>query len=309
MRRSLLLTLGHPDWWATALAAFLVRGGILVIAIPVVALPSLAALSAVAAPLLSGVALGDSSIPSIALLASAAALVSAVVFVTGLAGAWLDVALVGEASEALGGTATTGRASLREALNARLTPHLITILALGFAVFRLVNAGYEELTSPTTSPAPLAARIVGHAPEAVAALVVAWLLAEAAGGLALRRYVADGPPRTAGAAVVAGIRGLARPSGIATLVVTDLIVLGLSLALWLAVSATWIHLADRVADGATVLELGAALLAFIVAWLAGLLLFGAALAWRAVSWTAVSIRIERPQSVAAAVSEPAGEAV
>ena len=83
MRRSLLLTLGHPDWWAVSPAAFLVRGGILVVALPVLALPSLAGLSAVVAPLLTGVVLGDSSIPPIVLLAGAAALVSAVLFITG----------------------------------------------------------------------------------------------------------------------------------------------------------------------------------------------------------------------------------
>ena len=308
MRRSLVLTLGHPAWWAMALAAFLVRGGIVVIALPVLALPSLAGLSAVVAPLLSGVALGDASIPPIELLAGAAVLVSAVVFVTGLVGAWLEVALFREASEALGATAPTDRVSLREALNARLTPHAITILALGFAVFRLISAGYEELTSPTTSPAPLVARIVSHAPEAVAALVVTWLVADAVGGVALRRYVADGPPRTAGAAVVAGIRGVIRPGGIATLVITDVVVLGLGVALWLAGSATWIRLGDRFADGATVLDLGVALLAFIVAWLAGLLLLAVALAWRSASWTAESIRIARPLSAPAPVPEPAVEA-
>jgi hypothetical protein len=308
MRRSLVLTLGHPAWWAMALAAVLVRGGIVVIALPVLALPSLAGLSAVVAPLLSGVALGDASIPPIELLAGAAVLVSAVVFVTGLVGAWLEVALFREASEALGATAPTDRVSLREALNARLTPHAITILALGFAVFRLISAGYEELTSPTTSPAPLVARIVSHAPEAVAALVVTWLVADAVGGVALRRYVADGPPRTAGAAVVAGIRGVIRPGGIATLVITDVVVLGLGVALWLAGSATWTRLGDRLADEATALDLGVALLAFIVAWLGGLLLVGVALAWRAVSWTAESTRVARPRSVPASVSEPAGEA-
>lgn len=307
MRRSLLLTLGHPDWWAMALAAFLVRGGILVIAIPVVALPSLSGLSTVVAPLLSGVALGDASISPIALFAGAAALVSAIVFGTGLVGAWLDIALFNEASEAFGGTAPTGRVTLREALNARLTPHAITILALGFAGFRLVTAGYEELTSPTTSPAPLVARIVAHAPEAVAVLAGAWLVAEAVGGIALRRYV-DGPPRTAGAAVISGIRGLVRPAGLLTLVITDVIVLGLGVGLWLAASATWIRLADRLADGAAAQDLGVALAAFMVAWLAGLLLLGVALAWRAVSWTADSIRIARPRSVPAALSEPAGEA-
>jgi hypothetical protein len=241
-------------------------------------------------------------------LAGAAALVSAVVFVTGLAGAWFDIALFREASEAFGGTPPTGSSSLREALSARLTPHAITILALGFAGFRLVTAGYEELTSPTTSPAPLAARIVAHAPEAVAALVLAWLVAEAVGGVALRRYVADGPPRTAAGAVVAGIRGLVRPRGVATLVITDVVVLGLGLALWLAASATWIRLADRLADGAAAQDLGVALLAFIVAWLAGLLLFAVALGWRAVSWTAESVRSEGPRSVPASVGQPAGEA-
>jgi hypothetical protein len=230
------------------------------------------------------------------------------VFGTGLVGAWLDIGLFRTASEVLGGAVPTGRAPLREALNARLTPHAITILALGFAVFRLVTAGYEELTSPTSSPAPLAVRIVGHAPEAVVALVLAWLVAEAVGGVALRRYVTDGTPRTAGSAVVAAIRGFVRPASLATLVVTDVVVLSLGGALWLATSTTWIRLADRLADGATALDLGVALVTFIVAWLAGLLLLAAALAWRSASWTAESIRIARPQGALAPVPEPAAEA-
>jgi hypothetical protein len=255
--------------------------------------------------------LGDTAIPPIALLAGAAAVVSLIVFGTGLAGAWLDVALFRAASQALDRShpGPADRASLREALNARLTAHIATILVLGFVVLRLVDAGYEELTSPTISPAPLVARIVGHAPEAVAALVVVWLVAEAVGGLALRRHVADGPSRRAAGAVVAGLRAVIRPGGLATLVITDLVVLGLALAMWLAASGTWIGLGDRLADGASALDLGLALLAFIVAWLAGLLLLSVALAWRAVAWTAESLRIARPRSVPAAVNEPVGEAV
>ena len=88
-----------------------------------------------------------------------------------------------------------------------------------------------------------------------------------------------------------------------------IVVLGTGLALWLATSATWIRLADRLADGAPAQDLGLALLAFIVAWLAGLLLFGVALAWRAAAWTAESIRISRPRVVPAPVNKPAGEAV
>jgi len=61
-------------------------------------------------------------------------------------------------------------------------------------------------------------------------------------------------------------------------------------------------------SGMTV-AVGLALLAFMVAWVAGLLLFGVALAWRAAAWTAESIRISRPRIVPAPVNEPAGEAV
>jgi hypothetical protein len=308
MRRSLLLTLGHPDWWALALAGFFVRGGILIVTLPVLAVPSLAGLSTVVAPLLSGVVLGGgSSIPPVVLLAGGAALVSAVLFVTGLFGAWLDIALFGDASVALGGIAPTGRRSLCAALNARLTPHAITIVALGFTVFRLVAAGYDELTSPTTSGAPLFVRIVARAPEAVAALVLAWILAEAIGGLALRRQVAGDPSRSVGAAVRGAIRGLLRPTALLTLIVTDLVVIGLGIALFLVTSATWTRLGDRLADGAPAQELGIALLEFIVVWLAGLLVFGVTLAWRAVAWTAESVRIARPRGAPAAVSRPANE--
>ncbi len=303
MRRSLLLTLGHPDWWAMSLAAFLVRGGILVVALPVLALPSLAGLSTVVAPLLTGVVLGDSAIPPIVQLGGAAALLAAVVFATGLLGAWLDIALFSSASVALGTTAPTGRASLREGLNARLTPHVITILALGYSVFRIVTAGYDELTSPTSSPAPLAVRILARTPEAVVALVGAWIVAEALGGQALRRLVKGSPSRTAGGAILKAARDLLRPSGIAVLLVTNLAIIASGLLGWLAESAAWTRLADRLADGAAVFDLGLAMLEFIVAWLAGLLLLGVVLAWRSAAWTAESRRISVPRRVLAAAPE------
>ncbi len=304
MRRSLLLTLGHPDWWAMSLAAFLVRGGILLVALPVLALPSLAGLSTVVAPLLTGVVLGDSPIPPVVQLGAMAALLAAVVFVTGLFGAWLDIALFSSASAALGGAAPTGRVSLREALNARLTPHAITILALGYAVFRVVTAGYDELTSPTSSPAPLAVRIIARTPEAVVALLVAWIGAEALGGLALRRLVASGPPATAGRAIVRGARDLVRPGGLAVLLVTNLAVIAIAVAAWLATSAAWTRLADSLADGFAAVDLGFAMLGFIVAFLAGLLLLGVVLAWRSVAWTADSNRVSAPIGLLAPAPEP-----
>ena len=46
MLGALLSTLARPRWWAMSLAAFLVRGGVLLILLPIVALPSIAGLAA-----------------------------------------------------------------------------------------------------------------------------------------------------------------------------------------------------------------------------------------------------------------------
>ena len=109
------------------------------------------------------------------------------------------------------------------------------------------DCGYEELTSPTTSGAHRSRSGSSPAPEAVDGALLAWLIAEAVGGLALRRYVADGSSRSVGAAVVGGIRGLVRPGGLATLVITNLVVLGIGLGLARDIG-DWIRLqADRLA--------------------------------------------------------------
>ena len=37
MQSALVATLGRPEWWAMALAAFLVRGGFFLVVLPIVA--------------------------------------------------------------------------------------------------------------------------------------------------------------------------------------------------------------------------------------------------------------------------------
>jgi len=305
MRRSLQIVLGRPDWWAISLAAFLVRGGILLVVVPILALPSIAALSEVFAPLLSGVVLSDSPISTVALLAGAAVVLAVALWITGIIGAWMDVALVPEMAQALGAEVRFGRPSLRDALNARLTAHVVTVLAAGFAVVRIVAAGYDELTAPTISASPLVVRVIARTPEAVVVLALAWAVAEAIGGLAFRRQVADGPARSAGGSIIDGIRGFLRPGALATLFVTDLTVVMVGIAVWVATSGTWTFLGDRLADGSAAPALGLGLLGFLVAWAAGLLLLGAALAFRAAAWTAEWLRHVPSTEAAPAVMEPA----
>jgi hypothetical protein len=289
-----------------ALAGFLVRGGVVVIALPILALPTVAGVSTVVAPFVGGLVLGGASTGALILAAIAAVAIGLILTVSGLAGAWLDVAMFRDivaGSEAEIASEAPREAppgvSLRDSFSARLTAHLLTAVALAFAAVRTVEGTYDELTAPTDAASPLIVRIVERAPEAVAALIVAWALAEAIGGLAVRQHAADGPSRSPGSAVLAGLRGLIRPRALATLVVTDLAVAIVVFAGWLAAAGTWGRLGDLLADGASPALLGVSLVGFIVAWAAGLLILSVALAWRAAAWTEVFVTRRT-----AAASEP-----
>lgn len=279
-------TIARPSWWAIALAAFLARGGIVVLALPILALPTVAGISTIVAPLISGLALGGASTGALIAVALVAVAVTLLVVLGGIAGAWLDVALfldatAGSAAE----TASHASLSLRDSFSARLSAHLLTALALGFAAFRTVGATYDELLAPTDPAAPLILRVAERTPDAVAALLFAWALAEAVGGLAVRQHAADTPARSPASAVLAGVRGLIRPTALATLLATDVAVTLVGVAAWLAAAGTWGRLADLFADGAGAIQLGFALAGFIVAWTAGLVVLSVAIAWRATAWT------------------------
>ena len=75
---SLLATLAHPLAWPVALAGFLVRGGIVVFLLPIVALPSPVGISDRIAPTLSSMVLGGATIQLAVLFGSLCALAIAV---------------------------------------------------------------------------------------------------------------------------------------------------------------------------------------------------------------------------------------
>jgi hypothetical protein len=158
------------------------------------------------------------------------------------------------------------------------------------AAVQLVDATYQELTSPS-GDAALIVRILERTPVALVAVFVAWAIAEAIGGLALRSYVsADEADASVPKALWLGLRNLLRPSGLATLVLTNAIVLGIAAVLGLATSSTWAIVRDLPLDGAWGPQQAAALVLFVVAWVAGLWTLGVGLAWRATAWTAQWLR-------------------
>ena len=285
MQSALVAALAHPQWWTLALAAFLVRGGVLLILLPIMSLPSSAAIATAVAPTVAGLILGEPSIPGLLAGAFMGLIVLAILAAAGLAGSWLDLALVREAAddEDLDLGWRPHRDSARRAFGIRLLAHLPTLAALAYATVRLVVAIYEETLSPGDPALPMAARVIQRAPDAVVVVVVAWLVGETLGALAARRASAGAP---VSAAIGASARQLFRPRGLATLALTNLALASLAVPFVLAIGRAWEHLRAYLLDGVEAVHLAAALILLASTWVLGLAVLGLGLAWRALAWTA-----------------------
>lgn len=290
---SLLVTLARPATWALALAMFLVRGGFVLVLAPIVVLPTAVELGNLLAPVLTTL-LFRGVTPLMALLQ----VVGGAAFVIWLLGGGL-VAAAAE-TEVVRRVAADdevrlpgGRSGLalaahptRRVLLVRLAAYLpLLLVALPLSSYRFVLVGYDELTSPSVGGLPLAIRIALGAPDAVALLVVTWLLGEMVGALAARRVVLaeDGARRALGWAIDRLAR---RPMRNLALSVVPFVPLAVVLVIvGTAGSATWDALRAALSIGGDRL-LALLLLVILVALFAGgLLLIGVASAFRAAVWT------------------------
>jgi hypothetical protein len=298
-------TLIRGRWWLLALAAFLVRGGVLLAMLPLLTLPSPAQLASLVSPNLVVGGLTNPSAALVAILAGATVGLFLLIVVTTVLGTWLDLALVEAAladdelkalvplSEA--GDARSGREAgdrsripLDLAVEVRLTAHIPTALAIVAGAFVLRDVAMSELTSPSGT-GPLLVRILGDAPVAAGAIVLAWFIGEAWGGLAVRR-LASRP--TALSALFAGLRDLARPGAIATAVLSTLAV-GLPLvAVWLSAGKAFERLWPVLVSGSDDAIVGIGLLLLVASWAAGLWLLAIGLAFRSTAWTAEVLRTD-----------------
>lgn len=310
---ALLATLVQPRWWLLALAGFLIRGGVLVVLLPIVAPPTVAGLMSFLAPTVLGqIIIGGPGAP-IAIVAIATALVvTAFLSIAAWLGTWFDATLVREATggddiaaEAPGVIEPDGSPNARPPGlgTARLGPHVLTGVAFVFAAARIFSVAYREATTPGAPTVPFVVRVIQGAPEAVVLLLVAWIIAEAIGGLAVRDLLrgapaADERPRAARWAIVHAIRDLATPRGLATLLVVDLGIVVIALPGWLATRHAWDQLRILLSGGAEVTDLAIGLGLFVAVAFGGALLLAVALAWRSTAWTMAFAKPDRHAAVA-----------
>ncbi len=288
MQASLMATFARPAWWCIALAAFLVRGGVIVALLPIVVAPSTASLTNAFAPSIEALILGRPSIEGVVLGTLLISMVLAALLVALLTGSWLDIALLRASSvdDELGVPWSPVRGSVVSvvvsALVVRLAAHLPTLLALGYAAVRIIGALYAELTSPGDPAQPLVVRVLGQAPDAPLVVAVAWLLGEAVGALAARRVAAGEPARIA---FQRSIRQVLMPRGLATLGLTSVVLAGLIVPFALAASGSWGQVRTALLEGSGPVGTSAALVLMVSTWVLGLTVLGGALAWRAIAWT------------------------
>jgi len=310
MRRAWAFGLTDVDTALVALAGFLLRGGIVLLILPSVVLPSVIGIAGA-----TGVdAFGIDGRPTpwlyevVAIVSTVAALWLILALAVGsLIDAWLISAALDPEDRAMSRRrALPDLDMILDLAGVRVACLVPVAAAIVWAGSRIYTAAYDELTTPSNLVTPLPLRVVESSADAVLVVVLAWLLSEVVAAIAVRRLVLldIGVLPSIGGALVQIVR---RPVSLAATV-------GLSygasiLATGLAIAATattfdWCRIAARNQQaisitigigpvGVTgdfrpvVLMLAAA--ALCLAWLAALALSGVASAWRSAALTGETI--------------------
>ena len=299
---ALRVTLGTPATWPLALATFLVRGGIVLVLLPVVVLPTTVGLGTLFGPTLLSVAFG--SIPVQVIVAAGAVGVVALAWV--VVGGWLAAALEAEGARIVardeavverGGAAappgaeaaTSPRGVATRILIARLIACVPLAVVLALGSIRLVFVTYRELSSPLDVSTPITLRVLRGSPEVVVAVLLAWMLAEIVGAIAARRItLGEAQIRDALAGAVA-VLVRAPLSTLARFVIPALALLVILVPVAVGAGSAWEVVGSVLGDAAEPLPTLLTVVAFVGLWVVGLVLIAVVCAWRAAVWTVAEV--------------------
>jgi hypothetical protein len=285
---ALLVTLATPATWPLALATFLIRGGIVVVLLPIVVLPTAVGLGNVLGPPLQSVAFG--TIPVELIIGVGVGGIAILAWLVG--GGWLAAAseahgawiVARENDPATVDTSPPARSIAVRILAARLIAMIPFAVILAVGSVRLVFVTYRELTAPVDVATPIVVRVVRATPEVVIAVVLTWMLAEIVGAVAARRIaLADARVGRALRSAVSTLLG--QPLGsLARFSVPTLVLIAIAVPAALAAGSSWEAVGSALGDAEPVQSL-LTVLVFVALWVVGLMLIGVVCAWRAAVWT------------------------
>lgn len=289
---SLLAALANPMTWILALAGFLVRGGLVLVLAPIVVVPSAVGLANLVAPTLTSMVFGGISGEVLTTVVLIVVALASWLILGGFAAAAVEAdgaLVIARDEDVVGGDGRPARparpGTTMRILLARAIAAGPLVIALASGSIRVVAIGYRELTVPSDVAAPLVLRIVRGAPEAIAWIILTWILAEIVGALATRRIV------LAGEGVIAALGGSVRQIVRSPLRAIVAFVVPLAVLVAVLVPSTaasvvgWDNVRATIANDAGPVAVGAWIAIFVGLWGGGLVLIGMACAWRSAIWT------------------------
>ena len=286
-----VVTLVRPVSWALGLAGFLAGGGLVLMAWPVLVLPTPTGIQNALGGPVSTMVVGTPSTSMLVLIWSGV-VGGVVLFVAALlAGAWAERNVIAVALEAAGdegmlvppdlhGSPGTGSVAILRLCT------MLPLVALAVVAWQpLYDAAYHELVLPDDLVTPLGLRVVRDVPWLVAGLLAMWVAADAAGAIGVRRLVIERRPILVAWALgwVDLVRSPFRVLGTAAfgLVVLALLVIpGI-----LAAASGWTRVRDVMTQAADPLPAIGTVATWVAIWLGGLVLAGVGAAIRAAAWT------------------------
>jgi hypothetical protein len=289
---ALAVTLLRPVSWALGLAGFLAGGGVILVAWPILVLPTPTGLQNALGGPVSSLVFGEPSAALVALLLGGLAGVTALVVAGTLAGAWAErqgIAVALEAADdddlGLAPVDLQGAPGTLRVAAIRLLALAPVLAAAALAWQPVYDAAYRELILPQDLVTPLPLRVLGQVPWLIAGLFLVWLLADAAGAVAVRRLVLERRP-----VVRAWLLGWAdlvrRPQRIVPTALAGVAILALLLVPAMAAAAIgWERVREILLGGREPLVVLAGVAVWVAIWLGGLVLAGVGAAIRAAAWT------------------------
>ena len=291
---ALSVTIARPSTWPLALGAFLLRGGMVLVLLPIVVLPTPVGVGNLLAPAVMSVSLG--ALPVGLVVASVGLGIGFALWI--VVGGWLAAALEGEGIRIVADAArdhllaASRRRMAARILAARLACLVPLAVVLAIGTVRIVFVTYAELVLPSDATSPIAIRVLRDAPDVPLVIALTWMAGEIVAAVAARRIVLAG--EGVGTALrIAIARSVRHPlSALARFWLPLLVLVALLVATGLVVSTAWQATGDRLGNARdpTGLLVAMATVAVLVGtYLLGLLLIGVVTAWRAAVWTVAEV--------------------
>jgi hypothetical protein len=317
MRRALAFGLSGRDTVFVAAAGFMLRGGIVVLALPAVVLPSVIELAGTMG--VDAFAIDGRPTNLVVMLAIVVSIVAAAwLLVAVLVGSLLDVWLVEAAVDPDGSSLRRPRPlpdlELLFGLAGVRAVCLVPLAAsIAWGASQIYDSVFKELTTPSDLAVPLAVRVLTRAAAAVFVVAAVWLVQETIGAIAIRRllFTGCGIPQAIGGAVMQLIRRpISSAATIATVYLTSVAVMAVGLGLTVA-GFEWARTAARIAEPLSVtLGIGPwstsrdfrpvvfvlASFALVAAWIVSAGLAGVASAWRNAAFTGETLADTSPKA-------------